>query len=107
MEMVCDWARLVSDKPTSLNDGAFTASLHVQREMAMNVPDVEFHVIALPHTTAGRKWLAKRMMANNDMFSGVTVRFVECANRLGDEAVEVNRNVNDVGSLTRRSNEPR
>ena len=53
----------------------------------MNIPDVEFHVIALPHTTAGRTWLAKRMMATNDMFTGVAVRSVECATRLGDEAV--------------------
>ena len=53
----------------------------------MNVPDVEFHVIALPYTTEGRRWLAERMMARNDMFSGVAIRSVECANRFGDEAV--------------------
>jgi len=53
----------------------------------MNVPDLEFTVIIQPHTTAGRKWLAERMMRRNDMFSGVVVRSVECANLLGDEAV--------------------
>lgn len=53
----------------------------------MNVPDVEFVVILQPHTTAGRKWLAERMMRKNDMFSGVVVRSVECANLLGNEAV--------------------
>jgi hypothetical protein len=53
----------------------------------MNIPDVEFLVLVQPHTTAGRKWLADRMMPKNDMFSGVMVRSVECANSLGDEAV--------------------
>ena len=53
----------------------------------MNFPDIEFIVIAQPHTTAGRSWLAKRMAPLNDMWSGVAVRSVECANRLGDEAV--------------------
>jgi hypothetical protein len=55
----------------------------------MNIPDLEFLVLVQPHTTAGRKWLAERMMPRNDMFSGVMVRSVECANRLGDEAVAV------------------
>lgn len=53
----------------------------------MNVPDLEFTVIIQPHTTAGRKWLAERMTAKNDMFSGAAVRSVQCANLLGDEAV--------------------
>jgi hypothetical protein len=53
----------------------------------MLLPDIEFHVIALPHTEAGRNWIAKRMMANNSMFSGVVVRSVECAGNLGREAV--------------------
>jgi hypothetical protein len=53
----------------------------------MHVPDIEFHVIALPHTEAGRKWLADRMMPHNAMFSGVAVRSVECANNLGNEAI--------------------
>jgi sigma54-dependent transcription regulator len=53
----------------------------------MNVPDLEFTVVIHSHTTAGRKWLADRMMRKNDMFSGVVVRSVECANLLGDEAV--------------------
>lgn len=53
----------------------------------MNVPDIEFVVVLQPHTTAGRKWLAERMMPKNDMFSGVVVRSVECANHLGNEAV--------------------
>jgi hypothetical protein len=53
----------------------------------MNVPDIEFVVILQPHTTAGRRWLAERMMPKNEMFSGVVVRSVECANDLADEAV--------------------
>jgi hypothetical protein len=53
----------------------------------MNVPDLEFTVIIQPHTTAGRKWLAGRMMAKNDMFGGAVVRTVECARLLTDEAV--------------------
>ena len=53
----------------------------------MNFPDIEFIVVAQPHTTAGRKWLSERMMPKNEMWSGVVVRSVECANRLGDEAV--------------------
>ena len=53
----------------------------------MNIPDLEFIVVLQPHTEAGRKWLAERMMRRNDMFSGVVVRSVECANLLGDEAV--------------------
>jgi sigma54-dependent transcription regulator len=53
----------------------------------MNVPDIEFTVILQPHTTAGREWLAQRMMAKNDMVNGVVVRSVECASLLGDEAV--------------------
>jgi hypothetical protein len=62
-------------------------ALKEEGDGVMNIPDIEFHVVALPHTTAGRNWLAKRIMANNDMFSGVAVRSVECANQLGDEAV--------------------
>jgi hypothetical protein len=53
----------------------------------MNFPDIEFIVVAHPHTTAGRRWLSERMMPKNDMWSGVVVRSVECADRLGDEAV--------------------
>jgi hypothetical protein len=54
----------------------------------MNLPDIEFFVVALPHTTAGRKWIADRMMEpKNSMWSGVAVRSVEAASRLGDEAV--------------------
>ena len=53
----------------------------------MHVPDLEFTVVVQSHTEAGRKWLAQRMMRKNDMFSGVVVRSVECANLLGDEAV--------------------
>ncbi len=53
----------------------------------MLLPDIEFHVIALPHTEAGRNWIAKRMMATNSMFSGAVLRSVECAENLGDEAV--------------------
>jgi hypothetical protein len=53
----------------------------------MIVPDLEFTVGVHAHTEAGRKWLAQRMMAKNDMFSGAVVRSVECANALGDEAV--------------------
>jgi hypothetical protein len=33
------------------------------------------------------RWLAERMMPKNEMFSGVVVRSVECANVLADEAV--------------------
>jgi hypothetical protein len=53
----------------------------------MNVPDIEFVVVVHPHTTAGRKWLADRMIPKNEMWSGVVVRSIECASRLGDEAV--------------------
>jgi hypothetical protein len=53
----------------------------------MTVPDIEFLVVAQPHTTAGRKWLARRMMPENEMWSGVVVRSVDGAARLGDEAV--------------------
>jgi hypothetical protein len=53
----------------------------------MNVPDIEFVVVLQPHTTAGRKWLAERMMPKNNMFSGVVVRSVKCASHLGNEAV--------------------
>jgi hypothetical protein len=53
----------------------------------MIVPDLEFTVAIHAHTEAGRNWLAQRMMRKNDMFSGVVVRSVECANLLGDEAV--------------------
>ena len=56
-------------------------------EMARHFPDIEFIVVAQPHTTAGRKWLAERMVPKNEMWSGVVVRSVECASRLGDEAV--------------------
>jgi hypothetical protein len=44
-------------------------------------------VVLQPHTTAGRKWLAERMLPKNNMFNGVVVRSVECANHLGNEAV--------------------
>jgi hypothetical protein len=53
----------------------------------MIVPHIEFIVVAQAHTTAGRKWLADRMMPRNDMWSGIVIRSVECANRPGDEAV--------------------
>jgi hypothetical protein len=49
----------------------------------MSVPDIEFVVVLQPHTTAGRKWLAERMMPKNNMFSGAVVRSVECASHLG------------------------
>lgn len=53
----------------------------------INFPDVEFIVVAQAHTTAGRKWIAERMMAHNDMWSGVVLRSTEVANQLGNEAV--------------------
>jgi hypothetical protein len=53
----------------------------------MNVPDLDFVVVLQPHTGAGRKWLAERMLPENDMFSGVVVRSIGCAAVLGDEAV--------------------
>jgi hypothetical protein len=53
----------------------------------MIVADLEFTVVIHSHTEAGRKWLGQRMMRKNDMFSGVVVRSVECAEALGNEAV--------------------
>jgi hypothetical protein len=56
--------------------------------MAMlTIPDINFVVVAQAHTTAGRKWLAKRMMPVNDMRSGVVASSVDHAGQLGNEAV--------------------
>ena len=67
---------------------ALTSALAKRRaEPVMIVPDVEFMVILKANTEGGRKWIADRMLPNNSMWSGVCVRSVECANRLGNEAV--------------------
>jgi hypothetical protein len=51
------------------------------------LPDIDFTIVATAHTTAGRKWLAERMPPENEMWSGVVVRSLDHASRLGDEAV--------------------
>ena len=55
--------------------------------MMRTIPDIDFMVVATAHTTAGRKWLAERMLPENEMWSGVVVRSLDHASRLGDEAV--------------------